>query len=206
MHLTRQFTHAILDLYFFMLKKLAVTSIWLALTPALIILLSATLVLHQAKLNYTNNIQALQINQPASANSIEGQVLGTKIEDPRPFIIAKFLKGTPLAAYSDLIVEVSDQYSIDYRLIPAIAMKESGAGNAVSEASHNAWGFENGKTNFDSWETAIPIVAKTLKTRYIDKGLTTPEEIMPIYAPPAVEAGGAWARDINFFFSQMETL
>ena len=205
-HLTLAFTHAILDLQALMLKKLVITSIWLAFTPALIILLSASLTIHNSKVKTLDTTQALKITEPATGNNIEGQVLGTKIEDPRPFIVARFLKGTPLEPYSDSIVKVSDEYGIDYRLIPAIAMKESGAGAAVDEASHNAWGFENGKTYFDSWEAAIPIVAKTLKTRYVDKGLISPEQIMPVYAPPALASGGGWAKDINFFFSQMETL
>ena len=85
-------------------------------------------------------------------------------------------------------------------------MKESGGGTTVDEASHNAWGFENGRTYFDSWDTAIPIVAKTLKERYVDKGLISPEQIMAVYAPPAILNGGGWAKDINLFFSQMETL
>lgn len=206
LHLTGKFTHAILELQALMLKKLAVVSIWLAFTPVLIILLSASLTIHNSKVKTLDTLQALKITEPASNNNIEGQVLGTKIEDPRPYIVARFLQETPLEQYSNLIVEVSDQYDIDYRLIPAIAMKESGGGVAIDLASHNAWGFENGRTYFDSWDTAIRAVAKTLRTRYVDKGLTSPEQIMTVYAPPAILNGGGWAKDINLFFSQMETL
>ena len=104
------------------------------------------------------------------------------------------------------MVEVADKYDIDYRLIPAIAMKESGAGTAIPESSYNAWGFENGRTRFTSWETAIETVGKTLNKRYITKGMSTPDEIMPVYAPPQMETGGKWAKDINYFYTQMETL
>lgn len=189
-----------------MLKKLAIVLTWFVFTPAMIILLSASLTIHNSKVKTLDTLQALKITEPAIDNNIEGQVLGTIIEDPRPFIVARFLQGTPLEPYSASIVQASDQYDIDYRLIPAIAMKESGGGATVDEASHNAWGFENGRTYFDSWDTAIPIVAKTLKERYVDKGLISPEQIMTVYAPPAILNGGGWAKDINLFFSQMETL
>jgi hypothetical protein len=139
---------------------------------------------------------------PVNPNS---QVLGIQIVDFRPFRVAKFLKGTPLEPYSDLIVLISDKYEIDYRLIPAIAMKETGAGRVAPEDSFNAWGFENGRTRFQSWEQAIESVAKTLKTRYIAKGMDTPDKMMPVYAPPAMETGGGWAKVINNYLAQMES-
>lgn len=137
-------------------------------------------------------------------SGIEPQILGVKIDDLRPIKIQNFLKGTPLVSYSDYMVEMSDKYGIDYRFIPAIAMKESGAGRAIPEGSFNAWGFENGRTRFASWESAIEAVAKTLRYRYIDKGLTTPDEIMPVYAPPAMENGGGWATAVNDYLAKME--
>ena len=205
-NLTRAISHAILDLYALMLKKLAIVSVWFALTPVLIIVLLASVTIRDSKVKAQNSLEGLKITEPSVNNNIEGQVLGIKIDDSRPYIVAKFLKGTPLESYSEEIVKASDKYGIDYRLIPAIAMKESGGGAAVDEASHNAWGFENGKTYFSSWDNAINTVAMTLKLRYIDKGLTSPEQIMTVYAPPALEAGGGWAKDVNLFFSQMETL
>lgn len=189
-----------------MFRKLVFLSAWFLLTPPLIIL---TLFLFY---NSNQNTSESAINKPIKIteiqidNAIEGEVLATQIDDMRPIIVEKFLQGTPLAAYSEQIVEASDKYGIDYRLIPAIAMKESQGGLAIDQSTHNAWGFENGRTVFTSWDLAIESVGKTLKTRYIDKGRTTPEEIMVIYAPPQLLTGGKWAKDINLFFSQMETL
>lgn len=204
-NLTRKFTHAIVNLHNLMLKKLAVISIWFIVAPPLIVLSSLSLSKDHAR-NVSMQKYPLNVAQASFENSIDGQVLGTKIDDTRPYTVSRFLKGTPLEPYSAFIVQVSDEYGLDYRLIPAIAMKESGGGAGVDPASHNAWGFENGKTYFDSWEGAIRIVGKTLKTRYADRGLNTPDEIMPIYAPPQLLTGGKWAKDINLFYSQMETL
>ena len=189
-----------------MFRKLGLILIWLLLTP--LVLLSSGLFVHQiskaSQSSRTNPSQlSIKLDFP---NQIDGQVLGNQISDLRPYYVANFLKNTKLEPYANLIVEVSDKYDIDYRLIPAIAMKESGGGNAIKEVTHNAWGFENGRTVFDSWQSAIETVAKTLKEKYIAKGLTTPEEIMPVYAPPQIESGGKWAEDINFLFSRLESL
>jgi len=177
--------------------------VWTALFP--IVLASSSILLYNSnKINRAISETGSLVAQESKANSLEGQVLGIQISDMRPFQVAGILKNTILAPYGPYMVEVADKYSIDYKLIPAIALKESGGGNQAPKNSYNAWGFENGSTKFDSWEQAIDIVGKTLKERYVAKGLTTPEQIMPVYAPPAIKNGGQWARDINYFFAKIE--
>lgn len=189
-----------------MFKKIAILSSWFLITPLAFILLVVLAVQNQ-RISYLSKVGPQLFAQNLRQESTQqGNVLGAKISDMRPFYIEHFLKGTKLAPYSDYMVEVADKYNIDYRLIPAIAMKESTGGNAVPETTHNAWGFENGSTRWDSWEVAIDQVGKTLKTRYIDKGLTTPDEIMAIYAPPQLETGGKWAKDVNHFFEKLTSL
>lgn len=151
----------------------------------------------------TNNQNGSKIAEDLQSGSIESAVLGVQIYDKRPFAVSKFLRKTALEQYSSYIVEVSDKYGIDYRFIPAIAMKESGAGRVIVNNSYNAWGFENGRTKFGSWEEAIDTVGKTIKKRYVDKGMDTPDLMMPVYAPPAVENGGGWAEAINNYFERM---
>lgn len=188
-----------------MFKKLGLSFVWFLATPLLLGI--AVLYLHtHNKPKLQLSIQPIITSEIENVNTLDGQVLGVEITDTRPFIVERFLSGTPLAAHAALIIQASDKYNLDYRLIPAIAMKEAQGGLTARPESYNAWGFENGRTNFDSWETAIESVAKTLKTRYVDRGLTTPEAMMPIYAPPQMFTGGKWAKDINFFFSQMESL
>lgn len=189
-----------------MFKKLALGVAWFAITPPLIIALGFFVASQKASAAAPKLTSSIQATSIVIDNSISGQVLGEKITDMRPILVANFLSGTPLSAYSKYMVQIADNYQIDYRLIPAIAMKESGGGAAINQATHNAWGFENGSTKFDSWETAIDTVGRTLKNRYIAKGLTTPEQIMAVYAPPALLTGGQWAKDINHFFTQMEIL
>lgn len=204
--LTNRLSNAIVNLYNHMIRRLALVSLWLVLTPSLLITLAVALSSPKKPVSLPSVSAPLTVTPQIDQNTIQAQVIATQITDPRPYIVENFLKGTPLEAHSAYIVEVSDTYGIDYRLIPAIAMKESGGGTAVDPASHNAWGFENGRTYFSSWEYAIDRVGKTLKNGYVSKGLTTPEQIMAKYAPPQLETGGKWARDINHFYSQMETL
>lgn len=187
-----------------MIRKFAVVFSWFLITPLVIVFLLVTSSQHN-KITTLSQVGP-QLAQTSPNNELDGQVLGIQISDMRPYYVASFLNGTKLEPYSEYIVQVSDKYGLDYRLIPAIAMKESGGGNKVKEYTHNAWGWENGRTVFSSWEVAIETVGKTLKTKYADKGLVTPEEIMPVYAPPQIYNGGKWARDINHFFEKLTTL
>ena len=195
-----------------MFKKLGVVFLWFLITPlllsGLVYYLNNQKTANNENLNFTTPIVITEEQSSASTsnNVIEGEVLAIKVIDLRPLIVENFLKNTPLAEYSKNIVDTSDKYNLDYRLIPAIAMKETGGGNTAPKNSFNAWGFENGRTAFSSWEGAIQSVAKTLKERYADRGLVTPEQIMTIYAPPQIYTGGQWAKDINYFFGQMESL
>ena len=188
-----------------MFKKLALVSGWLLITPVFV-LATGYFVSRENVKSDPENQPPLVVSESTIDNELTGQVIPFEITDIRPYIVFSFLKGTPLESYSNQNFEVSDKYGIDYRLIPAIAMKETGGGRTANTDSFNAWGFENGRTNFTSWESAIETVGKTLKEKYIAKGLTTPDEIMPVYAPPQMLTGGKWAKDINFFFSQMESI
>jgi len=126
--------------------------------------------------------------------------------DARPQILKNFLElnNSPLTPYSEYLVQVADKYNLDFRLIPSISMVESTGGKVIPSGSHNAWGFANGETRFQSWAFAIEKVAQTLKSDYVDKGLVTPEQIMPKYAPPSVAKGGPWAKGVNFFLVELE--
>ena len=48
-------------------------------------------------------------------------------------------------------------------------------------------------------------MAKTLKEKYLDIGLVTPEEIMTKYCPRSLENGGSWARCVNRFKKEAQS-
>ena len=125
--------------------------------------------------------------------------MDSAIKDSRVAILKVFFRkrNSPLYDHADFIVKVSDEYQLDYRLIPAIAMQESTACKVIPHNSHNCWGwgiYGNKITRFGSYPEAIETVAKGIKTNYIDKGLTTPEAIMAKYTP---SSNGSWARGVN---------
>jgi hypothetical protein len=106
----------------------------------------------------------------------------------------------PLANYAEKFVEVANKYDLDYRLLPAIATVESNGGKN-NFRSYNAWGW--GNKGFSSFEEGIEVVAKGLKTGYIDKGRDTVEEIAPVYCPPNYKN---WARSVNQFMLEIENI
>ena len=126
--------------------------------------------------------------------------------DPRAVNLrALFRKrNSPLYEHSEYIVKISDKYGMDYKLIPAISIQESGACINIPENSYNCWGwgiYGNTVTRFSSYEEAIETVAKGLKESYIDKGLVTPEQIMSKYNP---SSNGSWARGVSEFWKAIE--
>lgn len=129
-----------------------------------------------------------------------------KTADGRPLLIKNYLNKykSELEPYSQLIVDISDKYSLDYRLLVAIAQQESNLCKRIPVNSYNCWGFGiygNKVTRFDSYPQALEKVAKSLKRDYFDKGLTTPEAIMAKYTPPSQ---GSWAAGVSAFLSELE--
>lgn len=129
--------------------------------------------------------------------------------DARPIIIENYLKKhqSPLVPFAQYLVNISDKYGLDYRLLVAIAQQESNLCKKIPLDSYNCWGWgihSRGTLMFSSYEDAIEKVATGLKAKYIDKGLTTPEEIMAKYCPLSLEKGGSWAKGINQFLEDLQ--
>jgi hypothetical protein len=124
--------------------------------------------------------------------------------DYRVYTLRKFFTeyNSPLTPYSAEFIAEADYYGIDYRMIPAITGVESTFGKQIPANSYNAYGWANGNYSFKSWPNSIQIVAKTLKTKYIDRGATSINKIAKIYAPPST----TWGNKVNYFVSKIDTL
>ncbi len=132
--------------------------------------------------------------------------LDPTVKDKRVAILKAFFRrhDSPLYEHAEYVVKVSDDNGLDYRLIPAISMQESGACKVIPINSYNCWGwgiYGNTVTRFASYPEALDTVARGLKTYYIDKGLRTPEEIMRKYNP---SSNGSWAFGVNTFINVLE--
>ena len=140
---------------------------------------------------------------PSNTASIYEHIISA---DARPEIIRNYLKvnKSPLEPHAEYIVKVSDKYSLDFRLITAIAQKESGLCRVIPPESYNCWGWgihSKGTLRFSSFEEGIETVSKGIKLNYVDKGFVTVEEIMKKYAHPD---STTWADGVNMYIKQME--
>jgi hypothetical protein len=143
-----------------------------------------------------------------SSNNDNFPSLGSKIiyEDGRADILKNYLTGvnSELADYSSLLVSTADKYNLDYRLLTAISIKESGACRVIPPGSHNCWGWgihSAGTLMFDSYPEAIETVSKGLKENYVDKGYITPEQIMRKYAH---KDSTTWGDDVAAYMGTLE--
>jgi hypothetical protein len=112
-----------------------------------------------------------------SENIIKSEVL--VLDDRAENIDAYFAKNNlPLAGHGETFVKVADKYDLDYRLLPAIAMRESTGGKNPCPYGNdaNVFGWHSCKTKFSSYEESIDKVGahlageiKSTKHYYGDK-------------------------------------
>jgi hypothetical protein len=196
-------------------KNLIVVGIFFTLTPitlgiSLFSLFSLkTNTVAKESLNYSNLLVSPQsgikvyASLPTKFPTVNGSVEAT---DARSAIINKYLirYNSPLIGHEDFIVKTSDKYSLDFRLIPAIAQQESNLCKIIPPESYNCWGWgihSKGTLGFSSYEEAIESVSKGLREEYLNKGYTTIPDIMSKYTP---QSNGSWANGVTQFMSDME--
>ncbi|MCS7092201.1 MAG: hypothetical protein NZM26_02525 [Patescibacteria group bacterium] len=191
--------------------KVVTLVIFFLITPIYLISSIATLYIiskHQLKSEQLSteekpkaDILASQI--PVKSQTMSGVVFGSDI---RVSLLERYMRrnNSVLTAFAEKIVQTSDKYGLDYRLLVAIAQKESGLCRVIPENSHNCWGWgihSKGTLKFSSYDVAIETVAKGLKEKYIDLGYTTPELIMKKYAHPN---STTWADGVNMYMQKIE--
>ncbi|QQG41336.1 MAG: hypothetical protein HYV90_04205 [Candidatus Woesebacteria bacterium] len=140
---------------------------------------------------------------PTKLPIVSGEV---GLADARPEIIKQYLEyyHSPLVPYANFIVTTADKYSLDFRLITAIAQQESNLCKIIPPGSYNCWGWgitSVGTLGFDSFEEGIETVSRGLRKNYLDKGYITVRDIMSKYTP---QSNGSWADGVSQFMSEME--
>lgn len=131
----------------------------------------------------------------------------TTAQDGRVGALERFFKAydSPLEPYAQLIVDEADEHGLDYRLVPAIAMKESTLCHKIIKNTHNCWGYGiygDKVTYFDDYEEGIKTVSKGLGDRYVAIGLVDPYEIMTKYNPVST---GSWAETVSYVMERIST-
>jgi len=140
---------------------------------------------------------------PTDLASVDGHATPA---DAREEILKQYLSyyNSPLLPYTKKIIEEADKNELDFRLITAIAQKESNLCKIIPPDTYNCWGWgihSKGTLGFSSYEEGIETVSKGIKENYIDKGYRTIEDIMSKYTPLS---NGSWAEGVNQFMSEME--
>lgn len=192
----------------FSFKRLLLLPVFLVLTLAVgfseLIYLSKTNQ-NNVVLGFSNEKVVIESAAEDTKNiSVDATVSGA---DARPMLIKKYLEkyNSPMAPYSDLIFQISEDYGFEYYWIVAIAQQESNLCKKAPEGTHNCWGYgihKKGTLGFDSYEIAIKSYAEYLKREYFDKGLNTPELIMTKYCP---SSNGSWANGVNQFIEELKS-
>jgi hypothetical protein len=82
--------------------------------------------------------------------------------DLRETILRKFLKDRhcPDQEFAEIFIAEADVHGLDWRLLPSLALVESGGGRVMK--GNNLFGWANGKYTFNTIGEAIHTVASTL--------------------------------------------
>jgi hypothetical protein len=179
--------------------------VWLFLSAILILTIVGTTTIWEQPL-----LLAEEKAHPTVAGVTSNLDLSSTSEttDGRAEIVAKFLEryNSPLTPYDHfgrVFVEIADRYAFDFRLLPAIAMQESNLCKVTPPETYNCLGFgihKRGTLAFPNYEANFERAGKELKANYIDRGLTTPEQIMTKYTP---SSNGSWADSVNQWMAEM---
>ena len=155
---------------------------------------------------YTNALPRQSVAYAAlpTIQSISGAEITQ--EDARIEMVRQFFAKykSPLEPFAQDVISSADEYGLDFRLIPAIAMQESNLCLKAPPDSNNCWGFGiyGGRVKtFNSYTEGIQQVTKTLATVYKKNGLDTPEEIVKRYTPSDT---GKWVNGVTHFMNQLQ--
>lgn len=127
--------------------------------------------------------------------------------DYRVVQLTKYLRShnSPAVDAADEFVKIADEFNLDWKFIAAIAGVESTFCKHIPFESFNCWGWgiptgANSGIRFTSYIDGIYTVSKGIRTKYINNGLLTIEEIGSVYA-----ASPTWATRVRFFMKEIES-
>ena len=106
-----------------------------------------------------------------------------RFPDPRIARLDKFFKTyhCPTPYPTPDYLRAADTYKLDYRLLPAVSIRETLCGRAERE-QHNAWGYHPGHQTFPSIEAGIDFVARRLAEHPYYRGKTLKDKLF-VYNP-----------------------
>lgn len=195
------------------MKRLLLVFFWL---PATLTTISVSLIFfnYRWKAGVKQIEAALNLEKlvPGKIYSALPEVLGLSTLDPTKNTIQEYLNKyrSPMRDTAKALAQTAQEFEVDPFLMLAIAQCETNLGRKSPEGCYNPFGlgiYGKRRLCFEDWEGSYFTMAKTLKTKYLDQGMRTPEEIMEKYCPASIEkAGGSWAKCVNRFYTQIQEL
>jgi len=142
--------------------------------------------------SFTASIDQFIAAQADDSQTSQERALQVEREEKAAKIDAYFAKSNmPLAGNGMKMVVEAEKNGLDWRLIPAIAVRESTGGKyACKSVSYSAFGWGSCKISFKSYDHAIEVMATNLggnnpKTaRFYDN--KSVKDILETYNPPSV--------------------
>jgi hypothetical protein len=141
------------------------------------------------------NVLAQKVNMEAKGSLALNQVIEAEAEllNAKAEAIDAYFRerNMPLAGTGKLMVVEAEKNGLDWRLLPAIAVRESTGGKfACKKVTYSYFGWGSCKINFKSHDHAIETVARNLggnnpKTAHYYDDKTT-IEILRTYNPPSI--------------------
>ena len=89
----------------------------------------------------------------------------------------------PKPRYVSAYLRAADQYGLDYRLLPAVSLRETGCGAA--ERNNNRWGYHPGRQAFNSVQEGIEFMARTLTEGLYYRGKPLHQKLLTYNPRPA---------------------
>jgi hypothetical protein len=104
--------------------------------------------------------------------------------DPRIVRLESFFHRyhCPAPLYVADYLQKADKYGLDYRVLPAISIRETHCG--LAESGNNRWGFRNGAVNFASIEAGIDFMTHRIAEHPYYRGESLPRKLFT-YNPRA---------------------
>jgi len=191
------------------MRKFLLLATFFSATPfvCLVAIALLSLMSTQGKTLTASHHQSLRVAfaaLPSTQNTFEDTIVSA---DSRTELLRQFFARyhSPLEPFAAEFVKKAEEYKLDFRLLPAIAMQESNLCLKSQPDSYNCWGFGvyGGKyLYFDSYPQAIDTITKALALRYKNAhGLVTPDEIQKMYTP---SSDGSWAYSVNHFMDSLQ--
>lgn len=100
--------------------------------------------------------------------------------DERVTILNNYFSKTPLNGYGNKFIEVADKNGLDWRLLPAISVRETSGGIHLCnnpKAHNNPFGWGSCKIGFNSFNEAIETVGYKLSNLPVYKGKTIEKKL-----------------------------